>query len=290
MKAERKQRAMISKNDDEKIGKVILAVAPNGSRKSQADHPAVPLTVEDMVREAPSWRDAGVSILHLHVRDREGRHSLDSGLYQSAIAALRERLGRDMVIQITTEAAGLYDAETQMAVVREVRPEAVSIALREIAPTDADQKQFADFIAWMRREAIAPQIILYDRHDLDRLIIWGRKGVIDPAQLSVLYVLGRYSTDPTSNPVDLLAFLGIDDLPFRDWMVCAFGPNESRCAALAALLGGHVRVGFENNIHLPDGSVAKSNAELIGATVSMLGALHAPLADADDVRSLWCIA
>lgn len=281
---------MIDKNDDEKIGKVILAVAPNGSRKSQADHPALPLTVEDMLREAPSWRDAGVSILHLHVRDRDGRHSLDASLYKSAIAALREVLGRDLVIQITTEAAGLYDAEAQMAVVREVRPEAVSIALREIAPADSHQKSFAEFTAWMQSEAIAPQIILYDQHDLQRLIAWGKAGIVDPAQLSVLYVLGRYSTDPKSNPVDLLAFLGIDNLPFRDWMVCAFGPNESRCAALAALLGGHVRVGFENNFHLPDGSIAKSNAELIDATVSMLNALHAPLAGAHDVRSLWRIA
>jgi uncharacterized protein (DUF849 family) len=89
--------------------------------------------------------------------------------------------------------------------------------------------------------------------------------------------------------VELLGFLGTEMRPFRDWMVCAFGPNESRCAALAALLGGHVRVGFENNYYLPDGKIAASNAELIDATASMLESLHVSLADAGDVRALWRI-
>ena len=269
--------------------KVILAVAPNGGRRTKADHPALPLTVDELVAEAPAWRDAGASLLHLHVRDGEGAHSLNPALYGEAIEKLRAVIGDSMVIQITTEAVGRFSRQEQMDTVRATRPEAASIALRELAPEDADRQTFAAFIAWMHDNRIAPQIILYDRADLDRLLAWTKDGAIDASALSVLYVLGRYSTSQTGNPVDLLAFLGVKEPPFRDWMMCAFGANELRCAALAALLNGHVRVGFENNLYLPGGKLAARNADLVGETAQTLKALHVDLASAADLRSLWRI-
>ena len=279
---------MTSSNDVGKH-KVVLAIGPNGSRRGKADHPALPLTKDEIVREAPAWRDAGASMLHLHIRDAQGRHSLDPATYKDVLAGLRTAIGSEMVLQITSESGGIFGREVQMAAVREVRPEAVSIALREIAPQDAQKGEFADFIAWMLKEAIAVQVILYDRADLTRLVSLAREGTIDGSQLSVLYVLGRYSEDQTSKPIELLSFLGTGGLPFRDWMVCAFGPDESRCAALAALLGGHVRVGFENNLHLPDGRIAPDNATVIRTTAAMLDSLHIPLATASDLRALWRI-
>ena len=269
--------------------KVILAVAPNGSRRGKSDHPALPLIKDEILREAPQWRDGGASVLHLHIRDRDGRHSLDTETYRDVFAALRGVVGQDMVLQMTTESGGIFERGLQMAAVRDVRPEAVSLALREIAPRDADKGEFADFLKWMDGEGIAPQIILYDHDDLNRLAGYVREGTIDGSRFSVLYVLGRYSEQQKSNPVDLLGFLGVETLPFRDWMVCAFGPHESRCAALAALLGGHVRVGFENNFYLPNGETAESNAALVNATAGMLTGLHIPLAKAADVRAIWRI-
>lgn len=269
--------------------KVILAIAPNGSRRGKPDHSEIPLTKDEILREAAAWRDAGASVLHLHVRDNNGLHSLDAGLYNDVFAALHDVIGKDLVLQMTTESGGIFERDAQMAAVREVRPEAVSLALRELAPTDTHKGEFSDFLAWMHKEAIAPQVILYDREDLNRLVTWANEGAIDGAQTSVLYVLGRYTEGQKSNPVDLLSFLGVDKLPFRDWMVCAFGPNEARCAALAALLGGHVRVGFENNFYLPSGDIAGSNTELIDATASMLKNLHVSLANSSDVRALWRI-
>jgi uncharacterized protein (DUF849 family) len=269
--------------------RVILAVAPNGGRRGKSDHPAIPLTPDELAQDAAACLAAGASVLHLHVRDAAGRHSLSPELYADAIAAVRRAVGDALVIQITTEAVGRYAPEEQMAAVRAVRPEAVSLALRELAPGEADKAGFAAFMAWLQAEGIAPQIILYDRQDVDRLLQWAADGVLDAAATSALFVLGRYAEGQRSNPVDLLAFLGVGPVPFRDWMVCAFGPNEPRCAALAGLLGGHVRVGFENNLHRPDGRLAASNAELAGETARLLQALRLELASAAEVRSLWRI-
>ncbi len=276
-------------NRSDEAHRVILALAPNGSRRNKSDHAAIPLTRDELLREAASWRDKGASVLHIHIRGQDGRHSLDPQIYRDVLDALRRDLGPSAVLQMTSESGGVFGRNAQMEAVRAVRPEAVSLALRELAPEDSHKGEFAAFLDWLLREGVAPQIVLYDRHDLERLTAWVGTGAIDGTRLSVLYVLGHYAHAHRSNPVDLLGFLGTEALPFRDWMVCAFGPNESRCAALAALLGGHVRVGFENNLFLPDGSVAPDNAALVRETANMLASLKLELASAEDVRALWRI-
>jgi uncharacterized protein (DUF849 family) len=70
------------------------------------------------------------------------------------------------------------------------------------------------------------------------------------------------------------------------WSLCAFGRREAACAIAAAALGGHARVGFENNLHLPDGSLAPDNAALVAAVARGAAALGKPLADAGQARAL----
>jgi uncharacterized protein (DUF849 family) len=280
---------MADEQSKDEAAKTILAVAPSGARRGKSDHPGIPLTAEELAIEAPLWRESGASVIHLHVRDEEGGHTLSPAVYGHTIQRLRDAVGEGMVIQITTESAGRFTPEQQMETVRAVRPEAASLALRELAPAGGDQRTLADFLAWTAAEGIAGQLILYDRLETGRLLQWINDGDIDPAAISVLFVLGRFAANQIANPVDLLGFLGVEELPFRDWMVCAFGPNELRCAALSALLGGHVRVGFENNFHLPGGKLAARNADLVAVTARTLGALNMELATAADVRSIWRI-
>src|SRR5688572_33343529 len=116
---------------------VAIAVAPNGGRRTQADHPALPLTPAELARVAAECLDVGAAMIHTHVRDRDGGHLLDAEAYRAAISAIRAEVGDDLVLQITSESLGRYRAEEQMAVVRETRPEAVSLALRELSPDAA---------------------------------------------------------------------------------------------------------------------------------------------------------
>ena len=88
-------------------------VAPNGARRGKADHPALPITIDDIVATATACHSAGADALHLHVRDEQGAHSLDAGRYLETLAALSSALP-DMPVQITTEAAGVFDVATQM--------------------------------------------------------------------------------------------------------------------------------------------------------------------------------
>ena len=105
--------------------------APNGARRQKKDHPEIPISPDEMALCAEQILQAGASILHLHVRDDDGSHSLDVDRYQNSINAIKNKVGDQLIIQATTEAVGIYDRHQQMEMVKKLRPEAVSIALRE---------------------------------------------------------------------------------------------------------------------------------------------------------------
>ena len=264
---------------------LILAVAPNGARKTQADHPAIPITPDEIAAEAARCREAGAAMIHLHVRDADNKHSLDADAYAAATAAIRREVGDGIVIQMTTEAVGIYAPAEQMAAVRAVRPEAASMAVRELCPDEDSVPAFAEFLAWMAGERIMAQYILYAPEDVALFTDLQTRGVIPGGRPFLLYVLGRYTPGQKSVPEDLLPFMIEADRLDADWAICAFGARESACALTAAALGGHVRVGFENNFLMADGSVASDNAALAGQVASGAKLLGRTLAGADEARA-----
>lgn len=265
---------------------LVITVAPNGAYKTHADHSAVPLTPAALAAEARACLDAGAAMMHMHVRREDGRHSLDVTDYRTALAAVKQAVGDELLVQVTSEAAGIYRAREQIAMVRELRPEAVSIGLREIAVPDIPEGELAAFLQWLAVERVMTQIILYDVADVQRLQSLRERGLMPPGAWSVLFVLGRYTAGQTSSPRDLLPFLRAFDQSLP-WAMCAFGREEHACATAAAALGGHVRVGFENNLKLRDGKVAPGNAALVAQAAEGARVLGRPLADAADARRLY---
>lgn len=262
---------------------LILANAPNGASRTKADHPALPVSAAELARNAAAVAEAGACLVHIHVRDGQDRHLLDAEAYRAATAAIRAEVGDRLIVQITSEAGGRYRAPEQMAVVRAVRPEAVSLALREIVPAAAEGPA-ADFFAWARRERVLLQVILYDAADLARYRGLKARGVLGEGGDFPLFVLGRYAAGQVSQAADLLPFLA-DDMPAL-WSMCAFGPRENACALVAVGLGGHVRVGFENNLLGPDGRPAESNAAQVARAADGARLIGRPLADADTARAM----
>jgi uncharacterized protein (DUF849 family) len=130
------------------------------------------------------------------------------------------------------------------------------------------------------------QHILYDAGDVCRFIDLLDREVIPRARASGLFVLGRYTQGQQSSPRDLLPFLNAWDLDMP-WALCAFGRREAACAIAAACLGGHVRVGFENNLHLPDGNLAPDNAALVRSVVNPASSLGLAIATPDEAKRIF---
>lgn len=252
----------------------LIMVAPNGARRTRADHPALPVTVAETVAAAKACFEAGAGALHAHVRDAEGAHVLDAGLYRDLLAAMKAAVP-DMLVQITTEAVGRYSPAEQRDLVRQVQPEAVSIAVREMVPDDA-VGEARDFYGWAREQGCAVQHILYSAEDVDRFFDLAAAGVVPGRRHQLLFVLGRYAADQQSVPDDLAPFLetlaqrrGSRDI---DWAVCAFGLRETECLVEAVRRGGKARIGFENSLWNRDGQVAADNADRVRDLVAALTA------------------
>ena len=163
--------------------------APNGARRQKKDHPEIPITPDEMAICSEQILEDGASILHLHVRDDENNHSLDTDRYRASIKAIKEAVGDQLIIQTTTEAVGIYNHHQQMEMVRELKPEAISMALRELCPTDDDQTEFSSFLKWLKTEHIFPQYILYNSEDYIRFEQYRKMGIFHDDNPFVLFVI-----------------------------------------------------------------------------------------------------
>lgn len=250
----------------------LIMVAPTGARRTKADHPNLPVTIPEIIESARHCHAAGAQLLHAHVRDETGKHTLDAGLYSELLAEMATQVPT-MQVQITTEAVGIYSPVEQRSVVETVRPKLVSIALREMM-AEEDTKTLRQFYHRQSEAGVAIQHILYAAEDLARLAREIAQGTIPGKNLSLLFVLGRYTKNQQSTPDDLLAFLTeMAQSPHTknaEFMICAFGQAEISCLLFAAEKGGNCRIGFENNILDEDGTLARSNANRVEQLVKKI--------------------
>jgi uncharacterized protein (DUF849 family) len=263
----------------------IIMAAPNGARRTRADHPNLPVGIDDTIAEAARCHAAGATILHAHVRDDDAQHVLDPLRYQALFDGLADEVP-DMLLQMTTEAVGRYTPQQQARCVYAVKPRLISMAVREMAGGNSDPDFARDFYRRAREQEVHVQHIVYDGDDLNRLFSLQSRGVIPGGRLCALFVLGRYLEHRESEPADIEPFLEARGDRDLDWFVCAFGSREHDCALSALRRGGHARVGFENNLLRPDGSLAENTAEQVAALRSAALSAGIEIADAARTREI----
>ncbi|CAN5310517.1 3-keto-5-aminohexanoate cleavage protein [soil metagenome] len=264
-----------------------IMVAPNGARKGHAEHPNLPLTAAALAVDAQACQAAGAQAIHMHVRDDNGRHTLDASRYLAATEAVRRATGPEFVVQITTEAVGMFKPHEQIAVVRAVEPEAVSIATKELIPDAGAEADAAKLYRWAYERRIAVQHIVYAANEFDHLIDLIDRAIIPGSRHSVIFPLGRYATNQESDPAELAPFVAkVRDSGGAarfDWWVCAFGASETASLVAAAAMGGHCRIGFENSFINADGTRAGSNAERVADLRDALSGIYRPASSRTEI-------
>lgn len=248
-----------------------IMIAPNGARRTKRDHPAIPMTIAETITATKACVAAGADGLHMHIRDQNGKHTLDTGLYLEALRELKNQLP-DFYVQITTEAVGQYSASQQRDVVEKLKPNAVSISIAEML-SDGEDKEADKFYNWCHDADISVQHIIYGEEDLKRIETLSLQDQGKPLQL--LFVLGRYTTNQQSTPEDLNPFYAwlVKNKSDADWAICAFGQSETDCLVEAHKRGGKMRIGFENSLWNRDGSVAKDNAQRVEELVKSINSV-----------------
>jgi uncharacterized protein (DUF849 family) len=263
---------------------VIIMVAPNGARKTKSDHARLPVSIDATVSEAALCHAAGACALHAHVRGASDEHVLDAGLYRELIAEMSARVP-GMLIQVTSEAVGIYSPQQQVDCIQAVVPQMASMCLREIS-SDFTQPEYArEFFAWCDEQSVHIQHIVFSAEEFRHFLDYREQGVIPAGHRCVLFVLGRYNVSFQSDPADLEPFLQFD-LGGLDWFTCAFGHQEQQCVTAAINASGHARIGFENNLYLPNGEIAENTAALVSSLGDNLREQDCHAMNSDDARQL----
>ncbi|WP_240205728.1 3-keto-5-aminohexanoate cleavage protein [Vibrio sp. CyArs1] len=267
-----------------------IIVAPNGARKTQKDHPALPITRGEIIQDVIACRSAGAAMVHLHARNEKGLHSLDVADNLPLYNELKDAVGDSIMVQLTTEAVGQYQPEQQRQLIKAVKPEAASFALSELIPNDEHLSESAEFFHWVAQQGIIAQYILYSADDLDRYFRLIDQKVLPDHDHHLLLVLGRYKQGQVATPQDLVPFLSCRLFELRHrWAVCAFGQFEHNCLTAAMLMGADVRVGFENNHYDNQGAIATNNASLVNQLCKTSAALNIDLLSATEFRNSLAI-
>lgn len=270
--------------------KLIIAACICGAEVTKEHNPAVPYTVEEIVREAKSAYDAGAAVIHLHVREDDGTPTQSAARFQECMDAIYKECP-DVIIQPSTGGAvGMTDLERLDSTNVTPTPEFVTLDCGTcnfggdeiFVNTDNTIKNFAKI---MQEKGMKPELECFDKGMVDIVLkTAGRKGYLD-MPMHFDFVLGVQMAATVRD----LSFC-VDSLPPGcTWTGCAIGKDEFAIAAASIIMGGHVRVGFEDNLYLEKGVLAKSNGVLVEKVVRIAKELGREIATPDEAREILSI-
>ncbi|HWH41431.1 MAG TPA: 3-keto-5-aminohexanoate cleavage protein [Usitatibacter sp.] len=285
-------------------GKTFITCAVTGNLTKPEQTPHLPITPQHIADECLGAARAGAAVVHIHVRDPQtGRPSMDVGLYRDVMQRIRAA-NRELVINLTTGPGGrfvpseadpkVYAAGTTLLPplervkhVVELKPEICSLDLNTmnsgpdvVINTPANVRKMAKA---MREAGVMPELEVFDSGDIHLARDLLADGTLEGPGLFTIVMGVRYGF--SSAPETLFHAKQILP-PGARWSAFGIGRAEYPMLAQTWLLGGHVRVGLEDNIYLSKGVLAKSNAELVEKAVRVIRDLGGEVATAAEARAM----
>ena len=271
------------------MDKLIITAAICGADVTKDQNPNVPYTVEEIVREAKSAYDAGAAVVHVHVREDDGTPTQSRERFRVCMDAIKAAIPDVILIPSTGGAVGMTAEERLQPT--ELFPE---MATLDCGTCNFGDDVFENTMPTMRafgkrmlENNIKPEYECFEMGHLDTILKMAKKGQVpgDPMQFN--FVLGVPGCTPAT--VKNLCWL-VDAIPAGStWTATGVGRSAFQLAAPTIVMGGNVRVGFEDNIYLSRGVLARSNGELVEKVVRLsreLGREIASPAEAREILSL----
>jgi 3-keto-5-aminohexanoate cleavage enzyme len=270
--------------------KLIITAAICGAEVMKEHNPAVPYTIDEIVREAKAAYEAGASIIHLHVRWDDGTPTQDKGRFKEAIDAIRAAIP-DVIIQPSTGGAvGMSNDERLQPL--ELHP--------EMATLDCGTLNFGGDEVFMNTEntiiyfaermnalGVKPELEVFDKSMIDMALRLHKKGFI---KKPMHFDLVQGVNGGIGGELRDFIFLRESLPPDATYTVAGVGRYEFPLAMAAIIDGGNVRVGLEDNVYISKGVLAKSNGELVEKVVRMAKELGREIANPQEARQILGLA
>lgn len=268
---------------------LIITCAITGAEVSKDKQPALPITPREQGVAADEAVKAGAAIIHLHVREDDGTPSQRVERFREAITEIKSRVP-DVIIQISTGGAVGETMENRLKPLV-LKPEMATLNMGTMNFGDEvfynHPKDIEKLAGAIYENGIVPELEIYDVGMLETAARLVKKGVLrEPLFMQfVLGVPGGMSGDPR-NFLHLLEMKKTYFSPETHWAVAGIGRFELPLAKQAVELGGHVRVGLEDNIYYEKGVLAKSNAHLVKRVAELAGKIGRKAAAPKEVRKM----
>jgi 3-keto-5-aminohexanoate cleavage enzyme len=266
---------------------VIITVAPVGAELTPDQTPHLAVTPKQLGDVARKVRQAGASMIHVHCRNDDGTNTHDVARFKAAYEEVREQ--SDLIVQFSTGGAIGMTPEERSSVLQ-LRPEMATLTCGSVNfGDDVFENSFPimrGILAKMHEFGVRPELEIFDKGHLSNARRLEKEGRLEfPAHVD--FVLGvPGGLDATvQNLADL-----VDALPEGcTWSVAGIGRMQLPMAMAALAMGGHVRVGLEDNIYYSKGRLA-TNEELVARVVRLAGELGRPVATPDEARQILGLA
>ncbi len=280
------------------MNKVIITAALTGAQQGKAANPNLPEQPEEIIAQAVECARAGAGIVHLHARDQAGKATAEVKLFRQLVEGIRAQC--DVILNLTTGGAiaGL-PLEERIAVVPELKPEIASFSVGSamVGRYDHEARRWSwDFtmaLSYAELEFIAramlengtrPELEIYDLGMINNALLLRELGLLtDPLYFNfVMGIPGQVIAATAKNLLHL-----VESIPAgAEWVVTGIGRHEFPLAAMAMAMGGHARVGLEDNVYLTKGVLAGSNAQLVEKVVRLARDIGREPATPDKARTI----
>jgi len=264
----------------------LITVAPTGAESQKDDNPALPVTLDELVAAARSCRDAGAAMVHIHIRDAEGRPTLDLGRLRETVLAVRE--ATDLIVQLSTGGAVTDPLDTRLAVL-DAEPDSCSLTTGTVNFGDDVFSNPWPFVAELyqrtQERGILPEFELFELGHvtaMNRLL--DMFGPPAGGHVHADFVMGVPGGMPGS--AQALA-AGVAMLPEgATWSATGVGRSSVPVMFAALSLGGNLRVGMEDTLTYGPKRPVRDNAELVERAARLAAEAFRPAATPDDARRM----
>lgn len=265
---------------------LIISAALTGSWPTKAQNPNLPVTEDEIAAAAIAAAEAGAAIVHLHVRNEQGKVTCDPVRYDLVRTLIRQA-GCDVIINMSTGGGAGQTTDEQRAEPVDLGPE---IASFDCGSTNFGSGVFVnspsfldDLAARMKQHGVLPEIECFEPGHVANALRLIDEGKIDPP-FWFQFVLGVRGGSPGTirqllNMLDMLP-------PGASWSVCGIGRAQLPLGVAAMAMGGHVRTGLEDNLFYHKGVLAESNAQLVARLVRIADEMGRPVATPDQAREI----
>jgi len=266
--------------------KVIITAAICGAEVTKEHNPNVPYTVEEIARGAKSAYDAGASIIHLHVREDNGAPTQDKNRFKECIDAIKSACPDAIIQPSTGGAVGMSNEERIQPV--DLYPEMATLDCGTcnfggdeiFVNTENTIKEFGKRMIELN---IKPEIEVFDKGMVDMAIRLNKKGFIND-NMHFNFVMG-VNGGIGATYRDLMFMR--ESIPQNStFTVSGIGRYQFDMIALGVLMGGHVRVGFEDNVYMKKGVPASSNGEFVRKAANIVRELGREVATPEEARQI----